>query len=345
MGTAFEAGTAQQTNIKAALDSGEDVVSNFQEITFVQYIRVVLPLDGYVFWIRSGIASQSALLNAFRLNTVALNQGPTKAMPPNVLVINGDLHYATSGGQDEATSYATNRVVFTAQEEVQALNVEGSDVLYIAEIDNIRFAFASRGFFQENAHTYHYIGDAIYADMETQIIDTPADLDTRSVIVSNSLPLWLAMNGYQAKAFELFGNPNLRLYPSFLLPDNLHPPYAAVHIPPENTVGLAAAPLIGRTASHYQLASDRVRVTLYGERNFNAQTFVDFVMEQSLNYDQFGIMNVPIIRDEKKTQVELNAIAMKKTVEFQISYYQSAMRDITRQLILSAVPTYLPAAG
>jgi len=49
---------------------------------------------------------------------------------------------------------------------------------------------------------------------------------------------------------------------------------------------------------------------------------------------------MPIIRDEVRTQSELNVRGMKKSIEFEISYYQSVAQDIARQLILSSIPTY-----
>ena len=177
--------------------------------------------------------------------------------------------------------------------------------------------------------------------METQVVDDPRSLNTRDVVVSNSLPLWLALNGYQP-ATGGFGNPGLTLYPSFLLPTNLAPPYAAVHIPPENTRALTGAPRISRDSSHTQLCADVVKITMFGMRNFNALDFLDCVLQRSLDYDEFGIMNMPVVRDEKRTQSELNAIAQKKSLTFEISYYQNRMNDIARQLILSAIPTFIP---
>ena len=67
--------------------------------------------------------------------------------------------------------------------------------------------------------------------------------------------------------------------------------------------------------------------------------FQDYILSNSLN-DEFGIMNMPIIKDEVRTQSELNVRGMKKSIEFEISYYQSVAQDIARQLILSSIPTY-----
>jgi hypothetical protein len=74
-------------------------------------------------------------------------------------------------------------------------------------------------------------------------------------------------------------------------------------------------------------------------RNFNALTFVDCVNQYSLDTDAFGIRNMPILRDEKRTQVEFGAIAMKKSIDYEVSYLQSTMRAISLQLIQSAFST------
>ena len=74
----------------------------------------------------------------------------------------------------------------------------------------------------------------------------------------------------------------------------------------------------------------------------NLLDFVDFVGQLSLDPAYgFGIMNQPVVRDEKRTQSEINAIAMKKTVEFQIDYNQTRVNDLARQLIKKVVPTYV----
>ena len=51
-------------------------------------------------------------------------------------------------------------------------------------------------------------------------------------------------------------------------------------------------------------------------------------------------MNTPVVADEKRTQSELNTIAMKKSIEFEVNYNQATNRDIARQFIQSCVPTF-----
>ena len=45
---------------------------------------------------------------------------------------------------------------------------------------------------------------------------------------------------------------------------------------------------------------------------------------------------MPAIRDEKRVQVELAALAQKKTIHVSANYYQSTADAIARRLILDA---------
>lgn len=308
-------------------------------VKFTKYVRCILPMDGYLFWVKADILSASALINASAVNDWAINQGQKIVTPAATQNVKGSLHYTTASSQNEADSATTNRVVFTSEKEIEFLNEVGPSVLYIGEWEDLKFAFSTRDSYYQQAGIHHYAGTAVLSVLQSQLIEFPQQLDTRNVVVSNSLPLWLSMNGYINADWEFFGN-DIPLFPSFLVPNNMPPLYGAVHIVPETTMALASAPYLDKTVSHYQLVTEKVRVTLFGTRNYNAQDFVDFVYQQSQNYEDFGIMNMPVVRDEKKTQVEIGALAMKKSIEFDINYYQTRMRDIARQLILEAVPAY-----
>jgi hypothetical protein len=337
--TTLDEAMGQETNqYAAALAQGVNTISLDQEVEFVLHKRLVLPLDGFVFWVRADLISNSALMNTSVLNTFAGNQSPKVETSAKVLTVQGSLHYATDTRQEEEETYAANRVVFTSEEEIQDLNDIGPDEVYIAEVEGLRVAFSSRGSFYRQTNLFHYIGFALYADMDTQLISARKDFSNKQV-VSNSLPLWLGMNNYVPKDFEFFGN-SIRLFPSYLGPNNLPPPYGVVHVEPRETKAIAAGPTFGRTMTHDQLCMDHVEITLWGVRNDQAIDFVDFVQEQAANYQQFGVMNMPVIRDEKRTQNELNIIAQKKKVTFDINYYQRRVNDLARQLILEAIPTF-----
>jgi len=326
-----------KSELASDLAAGTNAISSDQVVTFRKYIRLVLPIDGYVFWVRADLVSQGAILNAMGLNTKTPN-APTTAKGADVITPSGSLHYATEQKQAADSTYAVNRIVFTSLSPVNDFNTVGPNVMFIGEFQGKKFAFSSRKSFYRQADLYHYAGDAVYAIMESQLVDSLAGFSSKQ-IVSNSLPIWLSMNGYLAEPWQDFGNPEIVLYPAFLAEENASPPFGAVDIPPE-TSAIALTPRLSSNLSHSQLVREKVKITLWGIDNDAAMTFVDFVNQYSNDFDLFGIMNMPAIRDERVTQVELGTIAKKKTIEYEINYYQTSARAVARQLIESAIPSF-----
>jgi hypothetical protein len=131
------------------------------------------------------------------------------------------------------------------------------------------------------------------------------------------------------------------------VPDNVEPPYVTAHIEPGETTALQAFPTYAwpgaptpptalQPMASAQLMRDTVRLTLYGFTNQRAIQFYAALIDYSLNTDDFGFCNSPAIRDEKRMQVEIAALAMKKTLTILASYYQGTADAIARRLILSA---------
>jgi hypothetical protein len=85
---------------------------------------------------------------------------------------------------------------------------------------------------------------------------------------------------------------------------------------------------------------------MFGLNNNQAIDFMNYVFQYTLDTEIMGLMNMPIIQDQKLTQPEYNVIAKKKEAVFEVNYYQSRVQDISRQLILqafiTATPTDLP---
>lgn len=309
------------TTVSEAVDvaSGRDpllqglsVLSQYQAIKFTQYIRYVLPFDGYVFWLRTKDCQ-----------------------------IEGSLHISASKQQLEDETIAVHRVVFTTGDLVQEFSEIGPDTIWIGEVDGLKFAFSQRAPFYRASGLFHYSGDAVYPALQSQLVDVGEQLSPDTLIVSNSLPAWLSLKSYNP-IWLTVPNPCVTLYPSFAVPDNIVPPYGVVHIPPEQTQAIGAFPALGRHHSHHQLASDQVKITLYGLTNAQALAWVDLVNQFSQDTDTIGMMDLAIVRDEKRTQAELGILAMKKTVTFKVSYLQSAILDISRVLIAQAIVTVTP---
>jgi len=321
-----------KTPMASDLAEGLKTLALNQKIKFRLYARVVLPIDGYVFWVRADLLARQSFQTS---GLVTARQLSKDEMKPLAIEATGSLHYTADTRQEEAETYAANRVVFTSLKEVQDLNAVAPGLMWIGEFDGLRFGFSSLSSRYRQAGLWHYTGFAIYPDMATQIIDD-ANLFSSSQVVSNSLPAWLAMANY-APIYAFWGTLP-PLFPSFLVPDNEPPPYAAVHIVPESTHGLASAPTIDpSTQTHTQLCAESVRITLWGTRNTNALDFIDAMYQYSSDTSAFGIMNIPVVRDDKRTQSELGIIAMKKIIDVEISYLQQRMRTIGKQVIKRAM--------
>jgi hypothetical protein len=254
--------------------------------------------------------------------------------------------------QLEDETVAVNRVVFTTTEPVQRFNEIGPGQIWVGEQAGIRFAFSDSGPRFRVSGVYHYNGDAVYPALANILVPVGQELPKTTLVVSNSLPMWLTLKAYNPIWLNP-PNPGITLYPSFLVPDNLKPPYGVVHIAPEGTEALQMAPNFGPTlpvgiaalgtvfgttpdTTHYQLASDRVRITLYGTTNQQALDWLDLVNRYSYDQDAIGIMASGVMRDEKRTQRELAMLAMKKTIEYRVSYYQTRANSVAQQLIEKA---------
>jgi len=332
----------------SALAAGVEVLSLGDEVVFTRYNRLTSPFDGSVFWVRADVMSQSALMNHMVLNAAEFNQPRSVAAPAPTVSVKGSFHYSTRQDQNEAETEGVSTVIFTALSPIQQFNDVQPDELWIGEYGGdaegydgpVTFAFSQRGRYYREADLFHYSGTAVLPVFRTQLISAANELVGRMAVVSNSLPIWLSLNGY-APPYAGFNN-TVPLFPSFLVPDNYPPPYGAVHIEPSATIGLAAAPWLSPKSSHHQLSQDRVRVTLYGLDNQAALSFLDAVNQFSYDLCQIGLMSIPVVRDEKRTQPELGVIAQKKTIDYDVSYHQYVARDLARQLIESAAVAYYP---
>lgn len=295
------------------LEAGFGSLNEGRTVVFDRYTKFILPIDGTVFWIRSG-----------------------------EIEIEGSLHYAADKRQNEDETAAYNNVIFTTTKEIESFGEISPSVLFIARQNSIRFAFARRDMFYEEAGLYHYTGLAVLPTMVTQLIDQELTFDETSAVVSNSLPIWLSIN----QGISIPGTAGTKfplIYPSFAVPDNLQPPYIVCHIDPNSTEAVQAFPTFDVSVlTHTQLVKETVRFTLYGMRNSEALDFQDYVNVYSLYSDLYGIMNTPVMRDEKRTQVELSTLAQKKTFTFEVDYYQVRVDSLARQLILTAIVTFQP---
>jgi len=303
-------------DLYAALAAGLDDLSKHKRVHFGVYTRTVLPLDGYVFWLRSGSYSAT-----------------------------GVVHHTAERSQDEDETYAQDSIVFTTKQPLVELNASNTQTLLVGEVEGVKYAFRTHGWFFAQAGIWHYTGMSVRAAKAIQLIDNPAQFDANALIVSNSLPSWLALATYSPE-WLIPPNPGIPLFPSFLVPDNLSPPYGAIHIEEAETRAIQGVPWLRAVGTpgtaptqHTQLASDRVRVTLWGCDNPTALAFLDLVLSYSRDTDAIGLMNTPIVRDGKRTWPEGMILGQHKTIEFEVSYLQAAQYAVADQLVLQAAAT------
>jgi len=276
MASAVEAATAKP-QLASGLAQGVETLSNNEQVTFTLYVKLVLPLDGYVFWVNASLLTDSALFNASQYNKLLYNNYP-EGVPARQLVASGSFHFSSDVQMLEDRQTVFNHTTFTSLVEIADFNLINPQFQYIATYQGMRFAFNTRANFYKQADLYHYRGDALYSVMNTQIIDTMTGFDTQSVIVSNSLPIWLSLNQF------------FPMYPSYLVDQNIVPAYAAVDINPSLTTALQDFPLLDPNSNPFQLVKDTVKITMYGIRNHEALNFVQYILDYSRNTDNIGLM-------------------------------------------------------
>jgi hypothetical protein len=322
MTTVNEAVGSAAGGLASTLAAGVKQLSGNTKVTFLLYRRLVLPLDGFVFWVR---------------NSLTLPTHPIVTDVKDTLIIDGSIHYSTEIGQEQDATIGYNTIVFTALAPTDAFQEIAPQLMYLATYQGIRFAFSSHGKYYQEAGLWHYMGTAVTSVTDIQIIDDIKDLPQEQII-SNSLPIWLAMPSY-VPPYPGFECP-FDLYPSFLVPQNEPPPYGTVHI--EKTTALEAVALLGPRLQSSQLAWEKVIVTTYGVDNDDIITFLNFVIQYSGDWSYIGIRNMPIISDEKREQSELQVIAQKKIIEFEVNYVQQSVRDVARQYIKRCIVDWNP---
>lgn len=298
-----------KTELNATLTQGLDDLSQYQVVTFTRYIRKVLPLDGFVFWVKASLIDPDDTADT--------------------VDVKGYLHLTTDSIQDDEQIYDRNVVTLTAQSDIDPFNDIGNDVLYIGEFFGIQFSFSRRTGLNEPANLYHYTGEAIFPHMRSQIINSADDIDLDDVVVSSSLPVWLSLNQY------------MPMFPAMLSLQNLTPPFATVKC--SNVAPIEGGYYIDAESNQYQLVTEDVTISITGLRNAETADFLWYVQQYTLRDDaEMGVMNIPVVQDERVRQNELNVIAMRKTIKFRVNYYQQRMRNVSRQLITSSIPSIYP---
>lgn len=302
----------QETPLSGSLRAGIESIDRNAVIQFTQYTIVRTQQDGYVFWVA----------------------GASQGFP-------GSLHYATETEQDETGTTDVNTVVFTSSCEVEVLNTASPTKMWVAPVTTpggnvIYVAFRGHGRYYEPAQVWHYYGTAVLPDFQRQLVSSASDIPVEP-ICSNSTPIWLSQTV-----------PLGSIYPSFLVPANVVPPYVVVHIdrtdalsgfprlvpPPTPAYQSGSAQLYTWPSS--QLMKDTGRLSVFGYNNAQALQLMWSLIEASRNTDAFGFMASPAFIDGHDVQPEIQATSMCKTLAFEVSYYLTTADALSRRYILSA---------
>jgi hypothetical protein len=326
--------TAPQ-QLSAGLQLGTNTISAQATLTFQLYKKVILPVDGYVFWVNAnGLTNSNAVYDAAPFNSVVMNH---KQKPPGSpvqtaalsITVAGSLHYFQEIHQEEESTYSRQNYLFTAESMVNDFAALAPNEMYITTVPNGSIvAFNGQIGRYDRAGLWHYHGRALYSTEYTQIVNDPNTLSS-SQIVSNSMPYWMQLSTAQ-----------LPVYPSFLSPMNLTPPFVSVHI--ERTDAWSQTPAYDQYLNQTQLVADEVKFTMFGLNNEAVMDFQYRVLQTSLN-GGYGISSMPVIYDKKRPQSEFQILAQAKGWDLKVNYTQGSSRQIAQKLITSAFATFTPA--
>ena len=280
----------------------------------------------------------NALTGGHKFTVVLHETVPQVELPTDVEVM-GSLHYDSMTDQRADATVDSSTVIFTSLSEIQEFNQIGPDFLYIASYRDIRFAFSSRGYLYEQADLYHYVGKAIYSTTSTQVVDDIETFDPE-VFNSNSIPIWMFMN-YYVPPFPGGLTCPFQLFPAFLVDGNTPLPFGSIEV--TRTEPLHPVPVLGRRMQADHLCRDRVVIHMYGASNRLASDFREFVEQYSVVENKIGIATTGAITDASHIQSELQVIAQRKSITFEVNYLQSVSRDLARQYIVKAKVNFYPA--
>jgi hypothetical protein len=316
MTSAAEAAAAKGL-FAAELAAGLNTLDLNETVVFAQYARALIPLDGSIFWIGTGINK----------------------------TIQGSLHWAVNKLQNKDDTFGQVSVTLTALSQVVDLESIAPGFALIATLPNgAMYAFSAQANYYKTADAWHYTGTAIPPALRSNVIPYTVgggSLDTVTPVVNNSLPLWLALNSYTPH-YPGRTTGGLTLYPSFLVVDNILPPYGVVHIEPSSTSSYTAVPQISSTGDLSQMCRDDVEITLYGARSDFVFNFVQTILQYATDTGNLGLLNMPTIHDEKRTHPELTILAQKKTIKFEVSYLMDTANFVANTLFQKIITSYHP---
>lgn len=279
--------------LEDTLFEGYQKVSGQQQITFTRYVEKILPIDGWRFWVKAEL----------------LQNEPA----PFSQVIPCSVHQSVNQTQEATKTNAITSIILTTNQEIENLKEIGQTALLIGEYKGSKFSFNVQSAFYDNANLKHYSGDAVYTENLDNFIDDIDNLDLENGIVTNSIPLFLTLNDI------------VQIYPAFLVPTNLKPPYATIEV--KESKGIAAGATYNEFEDSRLAQWDRIELNIYGLRKKQLSDFLKYLETKQLETHAFGLYWLPSIQNQNIPQSEVNVLTNKKVLTFDVNYVIEDVRN------------------
>jgi hypothetical protein len=298
--------TNTPSQLASALAAGVESISDNQQVSFTRYSRFVSPLDGFIFWINTSLS----------------------------VAYSGSLHQTIDQHQEEDETIAVNHIVFTSTAEITQFNLISSDTLFVgtwvSDGVTVQVVFNEATSVYRQAGLWHYVGDAVYPALQAQLVQSDFRYSGCSDCIEQ--PPHLAVSKFFRAGLSIVSGPvKCRSAIHRAHVDSTEPLGQFMVLTWPSPIGSGMNEL-----SSNQLMQDRVQLTLYGFNNQTAIQYLASLVQYSINTDAFGFCNSPAIKDEKRIQSEISAIAMKKKIDITASYYQSTANALAQRLIVQA---------
>lgn len=280
-----------------ALQDGLDTVRQGQTISFITYERVILPYDGFVYWVKTG------------------NE---QTLVASMVHDENELHHEDQNFRNDSG------LIITTTEPLLDFSQDGLDTMSVFEYNNNLYVLRKTGYNSEQSGLFHNIARVIEPALRSILLDSKDDFLKKKAQFTNSIGLFVLLScGY----FE-FVSIDYPIYPEWLVPLNKKPPYITVGVTETealnngfNTVNVDNSLFLVKPAKDY------VDINLYGLDNNEALNFLVKLERWSLFYKKIGFLNMPRIKDEQLAQNEIGSLAQKKIIELEIFYYQGGDMD------------------
>jgi len=281
------------------LFEGYQQLSGNQKITFTRYVSKILPIDGWHFWVKA-----------------ELLDGETE---PFNKVVSGTLHQSVNQTQEATKSNAITSIILTVNQPIDLLKEVNQESMWLGEYDGSKFSFNIQNAFYDNANQFHYAGDAVYIENSDAFIDDINDLNLDDTVITNCIPLFIALND------------QVQIYPAFLNPTNLKPPYATIEV--KQTTGVAAGITFNEFDDSKLMQWDKVELSIFGLRKKQLSDFLKYLTTKQLETEAFGIYWLPSIQNENIPQSEVNILTNKKVLSFDVNYVIEDIRNAATAFI------------